>query len=94
MLAKNQANAKQHSEPELLLENYSHFSSTLSSKNNRTYSKGHTRKPGDPGPQWDPSGTLQKLENRDPSGTLQKLENRNPIIIIIIIFYYHHFIFC
>ena len=41
-LAKNQANAKQHSEAELwfwLFENYSHFSFTLSSKNNRTYSK-------------------------------------------------------
>ena len=37
--AKNQANAKQHSEAELLLfENYSHSSPTLSSKNNRTYS--------------------------------------------------------
>ena len=39
-LAKNQANAKQHSEAELLLfENYSRSSSTLSHKNNRTYSK-------------------------------------------------------
>ena len=39
-LAKNQANAKQHPEAELLLlENYSHSSSTLSSKNNRIYSK-------------------------------------------------------
>ena len=39
-LAKNQANAKQNPEAELLLfENYSHSSSTLSSKNNRTYSK-------------------------------------------------------
>ena len=39
-LAKNQANAKQHPEDELLLfENYSHFSSTLSYKNNGTYSK-------------------------------------------------------
>ena len=39
-LAKNKANAKQHPETELLLfENYSHSSSTLSSKNNRTYSK-------------------------------------------------------
>ena len=39
-LAKNQANAKQHPEAELLLfEIYSHSSSTLSSKNNRTYSK-------------------------------------------------------
>ena len=38
-LAKNQANAKQHPEAELLLsENYSHSSSTLSSNNNRTYS--------------------------------------------------------
>ena len=36
-LAKNQANDKQHPEAELLLfENYSHSSSTLSSKNNRT----------------------------------------------------------
>ena len=34
-LAKNQPNAKQHLEVELLLfENYSHSSSTLSSKNN------------------------------------------------------------
>ena len=34
------ANAKQHSEAELLLlENYSHSLSTFSSKNNRTYSK-------------------------------------------------------
>ena len=39
-LAKNQANTKQHPEAELLLfENYSHSWSTLSSKNNRTYSK-------------------------------------------------------
>ena len=38
-LAKNQANAKQHTEAELLLfENYSHSSSMLSSKNNGTYS--------------------------------------------------------
>ena len=37
-LVKNQANAKQHPEAELLLfENYSHSSSTLSSKNNRTF---------------------------------------------------------
>ena len=39
-MAKNQANAKQHPEDELLLfENYSHSSPTLSSKNNRTYSE-------------------------------------------------------
>ena len=39
-LAKNQANAKQYSEAELfLLENYSYSSSTLSSKNDREYSK-------------------------------------------------------
>ena len=39
-LANNQANAKQHPETEhLLFENYSHSSSRLSSKNNRTYSK-------------------------------------------------------
>ena len=39
-LAINQANAKQHHEAELLLfENYSHSSSTLSSKDNRTYKK-------------------------------------------------------
>ena len=39
-LAKNRANAKQHPEAELLLfENYSHSSSTLSSKINRVYSK-------------------------------------------------------
>ena len=38
-LAKNQANAKQHPEAELLvLENYSHSSSTLLSENNRTHS--------------------------------------------------------
>ena len=37
---KNQTNAKQHPKAELLLfENYSHSSSTLSFKNNRTYSK-------------------------------------------------------
>ena len=37
---KNQANAKQHPDAEpLLFENYSHSSSTLSSINNRTYSK-------------------------------------------------------
>ena len=36
-VAKNQANTKKHPEAELLLfENYSHSSSTLSSKNNRT----------------------------------------------------------
>ena len=39
-LAKNQANAKQQPEVELLLpKNYSHSSSTLSFKNNRTYSE-------------------------------------------------------
>ena len=39
-LAKNQVNAKQRLEAELLLfENHSNSSSTLSSKNNRTYSK-------------------------------------------------------
>ena len=39
-LAKDQANAKQHPQVELLLfENYSHSSFTLSSKNNETYSK-------------------------------------------------------
>ena len=39
-MAKNQANAKQHPETELLLiENYSHSSSMLSSKNIRIYSK-------------------------------------------------------
>ena len=39
-LAKNQANAEQHPEAELLLlENYSYSSSTLSCKSNRTYSK-------------------------------------------------------
>ena len=40
ILAKDQANVKQHPDAELLLfENYSHSSSTLSSKNNRTCSK-------------------------------------------------------
>ena len=39
-LVKIQAKAKQHSEAELLLfENYLLFSSTLSTKNNRKYSK-------------------------------------------------------
>ena len=39
-LAKNQANLKHHPEAELLLfENYSHSSWTLSSKDNKTYSK-------------------------------------------------------
>ena len=39
-LAKNQANTKQHPEAELVLfDNYLHFSSTLSCKSNRTYSK-------------------------------------------------------
>ena len=39
-LAKNQANSKQHPEAEFVLsENYSHFSSTLSSKNNTAYPK-------------------------------------------------------
>ena len=39
-LAKNQANAKQYPETELLLfENYSHSQSTLLSKDNGTYSK-------------------------------------------------------
>ena len=39
-LAKNQANAEQHPEAELLLfENYSHSSVMLSSKLSRTYSK-------------------------------------------------------
>ena len=40
----NQANAKQQPEAELLLsENYSHSSSTLSSKNDRTYSKKYAK---------------------------------------------------
>ena len=39
-LAKNQANAKQHPEADLLLfENYSHSSFILSSKNKSTYKK-------------------------------------------------------
>ena len=39
-LAKHQVNSRQQPEAELLLfENYSHSSSTLSSKNNRSYSK-------------------------------------------------------
>ena len=39
-LTKNQANATQHPEAELLLfENYLHSSSTLLSKNNTTHSK-------------------------------------------------------
>ena len=39
-LAKNQANGKHHPVAKLwLFENYSHSSSPLSSKNNRTYSK-------------------------------------------------------
>ena len=39
-LAKNQANGKRHPVAKLwLFENYSHSSSPLSSKNNRTYSK-------------------------------------------------------
>ena len=43
-LAKNQANAKRHPETELLLyENFSHSSSTLSPKNNRTYSKKYSK---------------------------------------------------
>ena len=38
--AKKQANAKQHPDVEFLLfENYSHYSSTLLSKNDKTYSK-------------------------------------------------------
>ena len=43
-LPKNQANAKQQPEAELLLfENYSHSSSMLSSKNDRTYSKKYAK---------------------------------------------------
>ena len=39
-IGKNQTKVKQHPEPELLLfDNYSFSSSTLSSKNNRGYSK-------------------------------------------------------
>ena len=39
-LKKNQAKTKQHADAELLLfENYVHSSSTLSSKDNRRYSK-------------------------------------------------------
>ena len=39
-MAKNQGNARQHPGAEFLLfENHSHSSSTLSSKNNKTYSK-------------------------------------------------------
>ena len=36
----------------------------------------------------------RKTGTRNPSGTLEKPENRDPVIIIIIIIYYHHFIFC
>ena len=44
-LAKNEANAKQHPEAKLLLfENYSHSSSTLSSRNNRTYFRTYQQK--------------------------------------------------
>ena len=44
-IGKNQAKAKQHPEAELLLiENYSLFSSTLLSKNNRRHSKKCTKK--------------------------------------------------
>ena len=44
-IGKNQADFKQHPEPELLVfENYSHFSSTLSSKNRWTYSKKYAKK--------------------------------------------------
>ena len=44
-LVKDQAKAKQHPETELLvLENYSLFSSMLSSKNNSRYSKKCTKK--------------------------------------------------
>ena len=43
-LAKYQGNAKEHPEAELLLfENYSYSFSTLSSKNNKTYSKNSKR---------------------------------------------------
>ena len=43
-MAKNQANAKQHPEAELLLfEDYSHSLSKLSSKNNWIYSKKKAR---------------------------------------------------
>ena len=43
-LAKNQEKAKQHTEAEILLfENYSLSSSTLSTKNNRRYSKKRTK---------------------------------------------------
>ena len=39
-IGKNQVNAKQHPEAELLpFENFPHSSYTLSSKNNRTYSE-------------------------------------------------------
>ena len=39
-LAKNQANAKQHPEVELFLfENYSHSSTMLSFRSNKTYTK-------------------------------------------------------
>ena len=39
-LAKNHANAKQHPDAELFLfQNHSHFSSTLSSKNNKACAK-------------------------------------------------------
>ena len=44
-LAKNQANAKQHPEAELLIfENYSQSSSMLSSKNNRNTLKNKLKK--------------------------------------------------
>ena len=44
-IGKNQANAKQHPEAErLTFENFSHSSSTLSSKKNRTYSKKSAKK--------------------------------------------------
>ena len=44
-LLKNQADAKQNPDDKLLLfENYSRSSSTLSSKNNSTYSKNKQKK--------------------------------------------------
>ena len=44
-MANNQANAKQHPNPEFLpFENYSYSSSTLPSRNNRTYSVKYNQK--------------------------------------------------
>ena len=73
-LAKNQANAKQHSGTEILLfESYSHSSFTLSSKNIRTCSKNKQKNKYVLFMGFKGKGT--NMEKKDPQMNFQRLAN-------------------